>query len=306
MKGKVYSRCFVWIIALTAFGFAGAAPAEAIKFRFNTAIYFDQAGAALSVPEGVACRGASEIIVADTGNGRLLRFGYRNGTLETGSRELNVSGLVYPEKTMINSRGEIFVLDRKLHRIFRTTPEGRFLGYVEAKGVPKPAARTPKSFSLDTGDRIYLLDIFSKRVLVLNTRGIFLRQIQFPDAPHIFSDLAVDFKGTVLLLDGAGGRVYAAAESADKFTLIAEKLEAYVRFPARLTVDRRGRIYLSDRNGGRIVVLGQDGAYLGKISGHGWKPGLLSYPAQICIGPQGRLFVADTRNNRIQIFELLD
>jgi sugar lactone lactonase YvrE len=306
MKTNRYARRFGWVAVLTAFGFLAGVPAEAIKFRFNTAIYFDQGGSALTVPEGVACGGTSEIVVSDTGNGRLLRFGYRDGILETGSRELNLPGLVYPEKVMINSKGEVFVFDRQQRRILHTTPEGRFRGYVEAKGLPQPAAWTPKSFSLDAADRIYLLDIFSKRVLVLDPRGNYERQIPLPDEPHLFSDLAVDFKDTVLLLDGTGGRVYAAAESADKFTLIADQLRSYGRFPARLAIDKRGRIYLSDRNGGRIVVLGQDGAYLGKISDHGWKAGLLSYPAQICIGPQGRLFVADTLNNRIQIFELLD
>jgi sugar lactone lactonase YvrE len=306
MKKKMFLRLLGWTVALVAFGFLGAPPAAAVKFRFNTAIYFDQSGKALTVPEGVACGGMSAIIVSDTGNGRLLRFGYQNGVLETGSQELKVSGLVYPEKVMINSRGEIFVFDRKQRRIVRTTPEGRFLGYVEPKGLPRPDAWTPKSFTLDNSDRIYLLDISSQRVLVLNPEGTYERQIQFPEDYRFFSDLTVDFKGTVLLVDGAGGRVYAAAESAAKFSPITENLQAYVRYPARLTVDKRGRIYISDRNGGRIVVLGQDGAYLGKISDHGWKPGLLSYPAQICIGPQGRLFVADTLNHRIQIFELFE
>jgi sugar lactone lactonase YvrE len=294
------------MVALAGFVFLNPVPVEAIKFRFNNAIYFDQDGAALAAPEGVACRGPSEIIVSDTGNGRLLRYGFSNGVLETGSREINVAGLVYPEKIMINSRGEIFVFDRQRRRIFRTTSAGRLLGTVEAKGLPQPAAWTPKSFTLDAADRIYLLDIYSRRVLVLNPQGAYERRIPFPDTAHLFSDLAVDFKGTVLLLDGTGGRVYAAAESADKFTLMADGLQAYGRFPARLTVDKRGRIYLSDRNGGRIIVLGQDGAYLGKISDHGWKPGLLSYPGQLCIGTGGHLFVSDTLNNRIQIFELLD
>jgi hypothetical protein len=61
-----------------------------------------------------------------------------------------------------------------------------------------------------------------------------------------------------------------------------------------------------DRNGSAIVVLGQDWSFLGRISGMGWKEGLLSYPSQMCINSRGEIFVADTNNHRIQIFAMLE
>jgi tripartite motif-containing protein 71 len=76
-----------------------------------------------------------------------------------------------------------------------------------------------------------------------------------------------------------------------------------MRFPRSMTTDSRGRIYLVDRNGGSIVLLGQDGSFLERQSGFGWKEGRLNYPSQICITVDGEVFVADTRNNRVQIFQ---
>ncbi|MCG6916346.1 MAG: hypothetical protein LJE89_02245, partial [Deltaproteobacteria bacterium] len=90
------------------------------------------------------------------------------------------------------------------------------------------------------------------------------------------------------------------------FSPITSSLKEYVRFPASLTTDDRGRIYLVDRNGGSIIILGQDGSFLSRQSGMGWKEASLNYPGQMCINKEGEVFVADTRNSRIQIFKLVE
>jgi hypothetical protein len=133
-----------------------------------------------------------------------------------------------------------------------------------------------------------------------------VRQVKFPQEYGSFSDVTVDFKGTVLLLDGVDGIVFAAGKSSANFSPITGSLKEYVRFPASLTTDDRGRIYLVDRNGGRIIILGQDGSFLSRQSGKGWKEGSLNYPAQMCINNQGEVFIADTNNSRVQIFEMVE
>ena len=79
-----------------------------------------------------------------------------------------------------------------------------------------------------------------------------------------------------------------------------------MRFPASMITDKRGRIYLLDRNGGRLVILGQDGTLLERLSGMGWREGLLNYPSQVSLNQKGELLIADTRNNRVQIFSILE
>ena len=122
------------------------------------------------------------------------------------------------------------------------------------------------------------------------------------DAPPLL-DVAVDPNGRVLAVDGVGAVVYAAGPSEAVMAPITGSLKQYARFPSRITTDGRGRIYLTDRNGCRIVILGQDGSFLSSVSTRGFKDGLLQYPAQISISG-GTLFVADTRNHRFQVFTL--
>jgi DNA-binding beta-propeller fold protein YncE len=280
--------------------------AAEMKFRYKTSIYADDKGLSLKHPEGVACSGESLLIVADTGNGRFLRYTVKDGAIELGTVVIKVEQLSYPIKTEINSTGEIYILDRRQRRIVRFSPAGEFRGYLQPVGLPSPSAYVPRSFTIDSDDNIYILDILSERVLILDPGGRYVRQVKFPQGYGLFSDVAVDFKGTVLLIDGVDGMVFSAGKTSASFSPITGSLKEYVRFPASLTTDDRGRIYLVDRNGASIIILGQDGSFLSRQSGMGWKEGSLNYPAQMCINNKGEVFIADTNNSRVQIFEMVE
>ena len=60
-----------------------------------------------------------------------------------------------------------------------------------------------------------------------------------------------------------------------------------------------------DENGGGIVILGQDGSFLGRQLSMGWNEGLLYYPTQMCINERGEVFIADRGNSRIDIFMIV-
>jgi len=62
---------------------------------------------------------------------------------------------------------------------------------------------------------------------------------------------------------------------------------------------------LSCENGSGIIILGQDGSFLGRQLSMGWNEGLLYYPTQMCINEKGEVFIADRGNSRVQIFTLV-
>jgi sugar lactone lactonase YvrE len=301
-----FSSVFRVLVALAVFLGPAARQAEALKFRFVLAVYSEDAGTAFHQPEGVTCGEAGNFVAADSGNARLVRYRFAPDSGAATSEVLLDPSLTYPEKIMANSKGELFVFDRKQRRIFHLTADGHLLGSVEPEQMPAPTNWIPRSFTLDQDGNLYLLDVLNERILVLNARGIYQRQLPFPVGSGFISDLAVDFKGALILLDGTGGRVYTAAKGSANISLLVENLQEYLRLATHIALDDRGRIYLSDHNGGRVVVLGQDGSFLGRISDRGWKEGLLNYPSQICINRSGQLFVADTLNSRIQVFEVSD
>ena len=280
---------------------AGASAAVTLKLKPVVSGYIDGKGAGLKQPEGVCSDGKSLIVVADTGNGRLVEYSFRGDTLTPGT-DITVPQLPYPIRVQIEPKGNILGLDGKLRKIARLSPAGEFLGYVEPSGVPGDRPVIPRSFVVDRDGNLYVLDVFSARVLILDPSGKFLREIPFPREYRFLSDLAVDAGGNLFLVDSVGRKVFTAAKDAAVMTPLTGGLGEDLDFPTSIALDERGNILVVDQNGSGIVVIGRDGSYRGRQSGMGWKEGLLRYPSQVCVDRDGNVIVADRGNNRVQVF----
>ena len=290
------------LIALFVLSSTGLA---VVKLRHIVSVYQDaQQQKGFRQPEGVACGKDSLFVVADTGNGRLVRYSFQSKSLVAGP-DMKVPQLTYPVRVQIDGRGDILALDEKQRRIVRLSPEGEFRGYVEPSGLPS-SPLVPRSFKVAGNGNLYVLDIFSANVVVLDAEGKFLRNIAFPDHVGFISDLAVDPKEQVLLIDSVESVVYAAPKDAKKFSPLTQSMKETVNFPTSITTDKKGTIYLVDQTGGDIIIIGQDGTFLGRQTAMGWKEGMLRYPSQACINDEGEFFVADRSNNRVQIYEIVE
>jgi NHL repeat-containing protein len=293
------------LLLLVSVGWLGeeAAAAEASKLRFVAAIYLDDKGVGLRQPEGVACNDRSTVIVGDTGRGRLLRFTVEERDVKPAG-ELRAPQLTVPIRVQMNSKQEVLALDGKQRRIVRFDAKGEPRGYLDPEGVPGSAI-VLRSFKVDRDDNIYLLDVFGGRVVVLAPDGKFLRQVAFPKTYGFFSDLAVDGRGKIYLVDSLRAEVQAAAKDAKEFALLAKDLRRHLSFPISIVVDPRGILYLVDEHGGGVVLLGPDGAVLGRQLAMGWNEGFLDAPSQMCINDKGQVFIADRGNSRVQVFSLV-
>ena len=277
--------------------------AEVYRLRYLTAIYLDDKGGGMRQPEGVACNDRSELVVADTGKGRLLRYTVDGQDVKPAG-EITAPQLSAPLRVQMSTKGDLFVLDGVQRRIFRLGAKGEPRGYLEPEGVPEPTSIVPRSLKLDRDDNIYVLDVFSARVLVLDPGGKYQRQVPFPKAYGFLSDLAVDIKGTIYLLDSVKAAVYAASKAAKEFAPLATSLRPHLSFPTSLVVDSRGILFLVDEHGSGIVLVAQDGTVLGRQLAMGWTDGLLYYPSQMCLNDKGQVFIADRGNSRVQVFSI--
>jgi hypothetical protein len=294
---KILIILSLFFLPMTSFG------AETVKLRHLQSIYLDEKDRSLNLPEGVACNDKSLLIVGDTGNDRLLQYTFQGKNLKGGT-EIKVPQLSNPTWVQINSKGEILALDRKKRRIIRLNPDGSFKGYVNPEEVPSPSAFVPKSFKIDLNDHVYILDIFSGRVLVLDSQDKYQKQIPFPQGDGFYTDLAVDFRGNIFLIDSTRLMLFSAPKEGNSFIPLGGNLKEYLNFPAALTTDSKGILYVVDQDSGGIVIFGQDGSFLGRQLSMGWNEGLLRYPSQMCINAQGEGFIADRQNSRVQIFTL--
>ena len=292
----IISAIGILLLPLNSFG------AETVKLKYLQSVYFDDKGGGFRQPEGVASNEKSVLVIGDSGNDRLIRYIFQDRSLK-GGNEIKIPQLSNPIRVQINSKGEIFALDGKKRRIVRLSPEGAFKNYVDPEGIPSPSAFVSRSFKIDKSDNIYILDIFTGRVLVLNPEGKYQKQIPFPKEYGFFSDLSVDSKGNILLLDCVKAMVFSAPKDSNGFSPLTKSLREYLDFPTSIT-DSRGTNYIVDEDGGGIVILGADGTFVGRQLSKGWNEGLLYFPSQVCVNEKGEVFIADRGNSRVQIFTL--
>jgi sugar lactone lactonase YvrE len=284
------------ILVSLAIAIAGSTARADLAVLARGPLYADAKGVAMKAPEGVGCSG-STLVVADTGNARLLAYDWKDGTASGGS-EVKLPQLTNPVRVQLDTKGNVLVLDRKAKRIARLDPKGAFQGWLDPKGV---SGAIPVAFKLDAADNVYVLDAAGNTVLVLDPSGTVTRTLEVPKGA-LFMDVTVDAAGTIYAVDAKGGLVWSAEKSATAFKQLSKSLKEMMSFPAYVTTDGKGALFVVDQNGNGLVLLGIDGSYLGRRLAIGWADGTVYYPSQICITPAGDMVLADRGNNRVQTF----
>ena len=292
-------------LALLALVLPAALASAGARLRPLSSIDADDKGVGLQTPQGVAFDGKSLLVVADTGNRRLVRYTLEGDrVVPAGAFRLNE--VPYPIKVQIGPAGDLFVLDGKLRRIARIASSGEFKGYVPIAGEGTTGAAIPRSFAIDRGGDLFVLDVHAARVIVQGADGTTRRQIGFPKDTGFLSDVAVDDTGTVYAVDSVARRVCAARPADPRLLPWGPPLKEFAAFPTALAVDARHRVFVADQNEGGIVILGPDGSFLGRQAGMGWNEGELRSPTGLCAGIAATIFVADRDNDRVQRFEVTE
>lgn len=275
----------------------GVARAATVSFFHVASAYHDELNVALRFPEGVACSDAGAVVVADSGNGRLVRYSYRDGQLSGGS-SVTVPQVAYPTRVELDSKGNILVLDRKARRIARLDVAGTFIAFLDVKG-PSGAPAAVGAFKLDRQDNAYVQDLTTNKLLVVTPSGSVTRQLDLPRGA--VTDVGVDAAGNLYAVEAGSSSVWVADTSASEFKVLATSMREYLSFPGYVA-PAGGRLFVVDQNGHGLVILGLDGSYQGRQLALGWSEGFLYYPSQVCFSEKGDAFVADRSNHRLQVF----
>lgn len=280
---------------------AGRARAEGVVFKFTQAVYGDDKDLKLKSPEGVGCTDDGRVVVADTGNGRLVTYVVTGESSLAKAKEIRLPELKYPTHVALDAKGSTFVLDRRARRIARLGSDYAFAGWVDPKDLP---GFVPVSFVLTAAGTVAAIDGNGPSVVELGEDGKALRRVALPKGQ--FTDLWVDGQGTIYALDAVGAQLWTASKGSSEFKPLGRSLKDAMSFPTHVVSNGRGRLFLVDQNGMGIAVVGLDGIYQGRQLSLGWTPGLLYYPTQLCVTAKGLAAIADRGNNRVQVFTTLE
>ena len=192
-------------------------------------------------PTGIAVDGSGNILVADTGNGRIEKFS-PNGTFVTSIGQFEAPnglsidhagniyvaeigskhriqklgpdgtfiakwapGLYGPRKIAIGPDDSIYVVDSGGNRIVKFSPDGQVLASWGSEGAGDGQFKGLSSVAVDpTTRKVYVADTLNRRIQVFDSNGKFLTKWSVPEwgQPMGFEDLAVDWQA---------GRLYASS-----------------------------------------------------------------------------------------------
>jgi hypothetical protein len=253
----------------------------------------------LANPEAIAFDHHGNLVIADTGNHRVLIVS-ENGNLldEFGGYGWEDDRLDTPSDVCVYEGFFTYVLDEGNRRVVSYDAQGDYVGRV----VPEDEAGTPVSMAVTPSGGLHLVDVDSQSIISYS---------QFDEALEPVGRFGVDEGG---LLDPG-----AVAGGPDREIAVADRgrlsVEVFDEFGARLysvtmadtllpsdvAFDDRGNLLVSDVHHGRLLAFSPGG---GEPTAVLEAPDGLT-PASLAIGRGGRAAVLYGRSGRIQLLELV-
>jgi uncharacterized protein (TIGR03437 family) len=199
--------------------------------------------ASLYRPSGVAVDAAGNVYIADTSNNRIRKITVSTGIITTiaggvtagysgdGKAAVNAS-LKNPVAVAVDSSGNLYIADSGNHVIRKitgttiTTVAGNGTpGFSGDNGIAFPLAQlnNPKGVVVDPSGNIFIADTGNSRIRMVSPAGV------------------------ITTIAGNGGFAYAGDGGA--------ALSAQLNFPAGITLDASGNIYVADTSNNVIRIL---------------------------------------------------
>ena len=253
-------------------------------------------------PRGIAVdRQRGQVYVVDTGNKRVQVCGLDGSFVAVWDR--GDEAFEEPFDVVVDSRGEVYVLDAVAQFIQRYGPTGELHGAI---GRDLGFYR-PRGLAIDDQGNLYVADTGNNRIVKLTPSGQQLGQFgsQGPGPGQVNqpTDVAVD----------AAGRMYVA----DTYNLRLQVLDPAGRYlrewpingantfdSPHIVLGSGGQVLITDPEAHVVIAYDGAGRLLGQWGGFGSAAGQFHKPIGLAFDGVGRIYVADANNHRVQVFEL--
>ena len=213
--------------------------------------------------------------------------------------------LVKPYGVATSPAGLVYVSDTASRRVFVFDAERRAVTFL---GDRQPARlMKPTGIAVDPSGTVFVADATHNRVFGYSPTGDLVIAIGRDGDLESPAGMAID--GGRHLLYVADSRkhqvlCYSTADGSAVRTIGRRGSEAgEFNFPTNVSVDKEGRLYVTDTLNFRIQTFDPEGAPLASFGTLGDTPGSLNRPKGIGVDDEGHIYVADTSFNNFQIFD---
>lgn len=289
----------------------------------------------LNFPQGIAAVGATQVVVADSGNSVARRFtpGSTIGTFG------QVNGV--PVAATADQAGNVYITDDE-PLVLKVTPSGVTTivagngteGYTGDNGPAVSAAISePTGVAIDPGGNVYFTDFFNNRIrkvtaatgVIATIAGNGKFQFSGDNGPALSAgldpfDVAVDGRSNIFIADRVNNRVrkissdgmistFAGTGAAGYSGDGGPALAATLNFPTGIALDIAGNLYIAD-NGNSVVRRVTASGLITTIAGSGVNmpssgdggPAIAAQldPWRVSVDGSGSVYVTDSLNDRVR------
>jgi len=256
-------------------------------------------------PSGIAVDSKGNVLVADTGNGRVEKFSPTSTFISTiGMKGAGNGQLGAPNGIAVDRNGNVYIADAGNHRVQKLAPNGGFIA--EWKG-PEPGFYGPRRIAIGPDDSIYVVDQGHTRIVKFNPEGQVLTawgtkgngDAQFDDPTSVAVDPTTN---KVYVADPRNKRIQ-VFDANGKF-LTKWEMPEWGR-PAGfedLVIDAKaGRLYASSANINAVFIFDLNGNRIGSLTPK--PPDQLEGPSALALSDR-KLYVANMFGNRVSVIDL--
>jgi DNA-binding beta-propeller fold protein YncE len=256
-------------------------------------------------PTGIAVDGSGNVLVADTGNGRIEKFSPSGAFLSIiGTKGTGHGQLGDPNGIAIDRAGNIYVAEAGNHRVQKLAPDGTFIG--EWKG-PEPGFYGPRRIAIGPDNSIYVVDQGNTRIVKFSSDGRVLAVWGSPgNADGQFNDptsVAVDpVTNKIYVADPINKRIQ-VFDSNGKFLTkwIIPEWGQPAGFEDLVIDSKMGRVYASSVNIDAVLIFDLNGTRVGNLTPK--PPDRLEGPSALALFDR-KLYVLNMAGNRVSVIDL--
>ena len=213
--------------------------------------------------------------------------------------------LVKPYGVATSPTGLIYVSDTASGRVFVFDVERRTLAFLGDRQPAKLAK--PTGIAVAPSGTVFVADATHNRVFGYSPTGDLVVAIGRDGELESPAGMAIDGDRQLLYVADAKKHqvfCYSTVDGAAVRTIGRRGSEpGEFNFPTNVSVDKEGRLYVTDTLNFRIQSFDPDGKPLRAFGTLGDTPGSLNRPKGIGVDDEGHIYVADSSFNNFQIFD---
>ena len=256
-------------------------------------------------PTGIAVDGSGNVLVADTGNGRIEKFSPTGAFLSIiGTKGSGQGQFAQPNGIAIDRVGNIYVADAGNHRVLKLKSDGTFIA--EWKG-PELGFYGPRRIAIGPDDSIYVVDQGHDRIVKFSPDGEVLASWGSKgNGAGEFND------PTSVAVDPATNKIYVADPSNKRIQVFDSNGKFLTKWSVPewgqpvgfedLAIDSQtGRLYASSAHMDAVLIFDLNGTRIGALTPK--PPDRLEGPSGLALSGR-KLYVLNMYGNRVSVIDL--